>query len=297
MHTFYIGRVQDFNRFIASFEVQRPQAAPTLYFLHLLMPHGPWLYTQNGKVRAVTNPRSPGRTDELWWNADPRNPGVAAAPAAGRVHGHAARAPDRPPARRRPLEQGARGRRSRPRHQLPRQRPAPRSDEDEPLGSRVHPALHEAARRTERAGRHTHVTTEDILPTIADVLGVDVPWDTTGVSMLKRHTGPSGSARRQGHGSVRGRARAAQAPPATQLALFGTGAVGAAVRRHGQVPRASRQGDLESPRDRAARQPGDRRQGREQAAAQPAEELAARAVSARWVRCRTCASANGSLSG
>ena len=31
MHTFYIGRLQDFNRFIASFEAQRAHAAPTLY--------------------------------------------------------------------------------------------------------------------------------------------------------------------------------------------------------------------------------------------------------------------------
>ena len=29
-----------------------------------------------------------------------------------------------------------------------------------------------------------HVTTEDVLPTIADVLGVDVPWETTGHSAL-----------------------------------------------------------------------------------------------------------------
>ena len=45
----------------------------------------------------------------------------------------------------------------------------------------------------ERHGRvvDTHVTTEDILPTIADVLGIDVPWETTGVSMLSGAPEPS----------------------------------------------------------------------------------------------------------
>ena len=40
--TFYIGRVRDFNRFVAAFRA--PKTQPTLYFLHFLMPHGPWLY-------------------------------------------------------------------------------------------------------------------------------------------------------------------------------------------------------------------------------------------------------------
>jgi hypothetical protein len=68
VHTFYIGRLEDFNRFLASFH--RPRARPTLYFLHVLMPHGPWLYAPDGRVRAVAVPRAPGRDHELWWNED-----------------------------------------------------------------------------------------------------------------------------------------------------------------------------------------------------------------------------------
>ena len=63
LHTFYIGRVQDFNRFLASFRAQADRDKPTLYFMHVLMPHGPWLYTADGRLRAVSTPaRRGGRT-------------------------------------------------------------------------------------------------------------------------------------------------------------------------------------------------------------------------------------------
>ena len=100
---------------------------PTLYFLHVLMPHGPWLYTQNGQRARGDEPAVAGAHARALVERRPRDAGVAAAPAAGRLHRQAARPPHRPPARGRPLEQGARRRRPRPRHQLPRRRPAPRS--------------------------------------------------------------------------------------------------------------------------------------------------------------------------
>lgn len=67
LKTFYLGRVRDFNRFVASF--RRPgNGPPTLYFIHVLLPHTPWLYLPDGRARAVTTPNAPGRNGELWYN-------------------------------------------------------------------------------------------------------------------------------------------------------------------------------------------------------------------------------------
>ena len=66
LKTFYIGRLRDFNRFLSS--LRRPGPVPDLDYLHVLFPHGPWLYFPDGRLRAVTVPRAPGRTEEIWWN-------------------------------------------------------------------------------------------------------------------------------------------------------------------------------------------------------------------------------------
>jgi hypothetical protein len=66
--TFYLSRVRDFNRFVASF--RKPGAGPpTLYFLHVLLPHTPWLYFPDGRARAVATTNAPGRNGELWVNS------------------------------------------------------------------------------------------------------------------------------------------------------------------------------------------------------------------------------------
>ncbi|MFL6018814.1 MAG: sulfatase-like hydrolase/transferase [Gaiellaceae bacterium] len=226
MHTFYIGRLQDFNRFIASFETQRPQAAPTLYFLHLLMPHGPWLYTQTGKVRAVTSPRSPGRSHELWWNAD-------LATQAWQRHllqvGYTDTLLGRLIDRLRAV-----GLWNKalvvvdPDHGISFHGDDLRRDPTQTNLSDLAFIPLFMKLPGERQGRvvDTHVTTEDILPTIADVLGIDVPWETTGVSMLSgtpdhpqvhvgKVTAPYAAALAQRQRRLR-----------QQLALFGTGAWG-----------------------------------------------------------------------
>jgi hypothetical protein len=65
LHTFYIGRLHDFRTFLAS--LQTPgRGAPTLDYLHVLMPHGPWLYFPDGRVRALAAPRAPGRKGDRW---------------------------------------------------------------------------------------------------------------------------------------------------------------------------------------------------------------------------------------
>lgn len=182
MHTFYIGRVQDFNRFVTSFRA--PTTKPTLYFLHLLMPHGPWLYEPDGRVRAVSNPRAPGRTHELWWNADlavqawqrhllqvgytdellgrfmNRLKAVGLWDKALVVvdpdHGISFRGGDK---RRDPTRTNL-------------------SD------LAFIPFFMKVPGQTKGRIVDTHITTEDILPTIADVLGIDIPWKTTGRSAL-----------------------------------------------------------------------------------------------------------------
>jgi Sulfatase len=65
LHTFYIGRLQDFKNFLTS--LHKPSGgAPTLNYLHVLMPHGPWLYFPDGRLRALAQPRAPGRKGDRW---------------------------------------------------------------------------------------------------------------------------------------------------------------------------------------------------------------------------------------
>ncbi len=65
--TFYVGRVRDFNTFINSLKPP-VEGKPALDFLHVLLPHGPWLYFPDGRASAVAEARAPGRDGELWWD-------------------------------------------------------------------------------------------------------------------------------------------------------------------------------------------------------------------------------------
>jgi len=187
MHTFYIGRVQDFNRFIASFHRQDGKK-PSLYFIHVLMPHGPWLYYPDGRVRAVANPRAPGRTHELWWSS-------SLAVQAWQRHllqvGYTDNLLGRFVSRLKAVGLWDRA--------------LVLVDPDHGISFRGGDKRRDPTRTNlsdlafipffvklpgQKTGRvvDTHITTEDILPTIADVLGVDVPWATTGSSALKAAT-------------------------------------------------------------------------------------------------------------
>ena len=66
--TFYLGRVDELKRFVGA--IADDGGRPTLSFLHVLLPHGPWLYFPSGRVSAVANPTAPGRTGELWRDED-----------------------------------------------------------------------------------------------------------------------------------------------------------------------------------------------------------------------------------
>jgi sulfatase-like protein len=226
LHTFYIGRLQDFNSFIASLRRPRPLVAPTLYFLHVLMPHGPWLYTQNGKLRAVANPRSPGRTKELWRSND-------LATQAWQRHlmqvGYTdtllGRVIDR-------LQKVGLWNKALvvvdPDHGISFHGGDLRRDPTKTNLSDLAfiPLFMKLPGETKGRVVKTHVTTEDILPTIANVLGIDVPWKTTGVSMLGgKPNHPDvhvGAVRAPYEAVLAQRERRLR----QQIALFGTGAWG-----------------------------------------------------------------------
>ena len=226
MHTFYIGRVGDFNRFLASFRAADP-GKPSLYFLHLLMPHGPWLNLPDGKVRAVASPRAPGRSHELWWSSD------LALQAwqrhllqVGYTDSLVGRLVDR-------LKAVGLWDRSLvivdPDHGISFRGGDLRRDPTRTNFAELAfiPLFVKLPRQ--HAGRviDRHVTTEDVLPTIADVLDVKVPWHTTGRSLLaggpKNHSGKDfvqvGKVRMPYLAALDLRRRSL----ARQLRLFGTG--------------------------------------------------------------------------
>ena len=225
MHTFYIGRVQDFNRFVTS--IRRPTGnKPTLYFIHVLMPHGPWLYFPDGRVRAVASPRAPGRTHELWWSSTLATQAwqrhllqvgytdkllgqlVSRLKAAGLWnkalvlvdpdHGISFHAGDK---RREPTRSNL-------------------SD------LAFIPFFVKLPGQTHGRVVDRHVSTVDILPTIADVLGIDVPWKTAGSSILQDGGGSNvvqvGSVKATLSDLLAQRKRKLQ----QQIALFGTGTWG-----------------------------------------------------------------------
>ena len=133
----------------------RPQASPSLWYLHLLLPHSPWTYLPSGErydVRAA-----PGWGSDEVWNCEPgrRRPVLAAAPAAARLRRPGARAAARPAPRHRPLRPRGAGRDRRPRRQLPRGPEASAAVGGEPPGHRLRAPVREDARPAPRAYRRS----------------------------------------------------------------------------------------------------------------------------------------------
>ena len=221
--TFYLSRVRDFNRFVASF--RRPGSGPpTLYFLHVLLPHTPWLYFPDGRGRAVTTANAPGRNGERWFNSQ-------LAVQAWQRHLMQVGYTDR-------LLGKFLTRLHRvglwdkalvivtPDHGISfrggdlRRRP-------------THTNLAELAftplfvklpgQQDGRLIDSRHVSTLDILPTIADVLGITIPWHVDGTSML--NGGPGSpvvdvAGVREPYTAALAQRRASLA---RQLSLFGSG--------------------------------------------------------------------------
>jgi hypothetical protein len=225
--TFYLSRVRDFNRFVASF--RKPgYGPPTLYFLHDLLPHTPWLYFPDGRARAVSSTNAPGRNGELWFNGQLATQAwqrhllqvsytdkligkfIARLHRVGLWdkalvivtpdHGISFRGGDlrRRPTRKNLAELGF----------TPLFVKYPGQEESKVVDSR-------------------HVTTLDILPTIAEVLGIKIPWRVDGTSALSGGAGSSvvdvaGVKERYAAALAQRRASLAR-----ELSLFGSGGWGA----------------------------------------------------------------------
>ncbi len=223
LSTFYLSRVRDFNRFVASFH-KPGSGPPTLYFLHVLLPHTPWLYFPDGRARAVTTTNAPGRNGERWFNSQlaiqawqrhllqvgyvdkllgkflTRLHRVGLWDKALVIvtpdHGISFRGGD---LRRRPTHRN--------------------------LGELAFTPLFVKlpGQQEGRVVDSRHVSTLDILPTIADVLGITIPWHVDGTSALR---GGAGSAVvdvagvREPYTAALAKRRASLA---RQLSLFGSG--------------------------------------------------------------------------
>ena len=125
---------------------------PTLWYLHLMLPHSPWRYLPSGArydVRAA-----PGWGPDEVWNCEPGGgrPVLAAPPAAARLRGPRARPAARPTPGDRALRPRAAGRDRRPRRQLPRGPEAAPAVAREPGGHRLRAAVREAAGPAPRRG-------------------------------------------------------------------------------------------------------------------------------------------------
>ena len=191
LQNFYIGREDSFADFIRSIKAPEPGEPPTLDFIHVLLPHGPWLHFPNGRGSAVASPPAPGRDGELWWDEDLAEQAwqrhllqlgytdlelgrlIAKLEKTGlwdkalivvtSDHGISFREGDR---RRTPTE----------------------SNLAELAFTPLFVKLPGQA-----TGREVtkHVTILDILPTVADVLGIEIPWDEDGTSGLEPGAGPT----------------------------------------------------------------------------------------------------------
>jgi hypothetical protein len=224
LKTFYIGRLHDFNTWLR--KLRPPGPTPPLDYLHVLFPHGPWLYFPDGRVRAVTVPRAPGRTEEQWWNE-------SLAQQAWQRHllqaGFADRLVGRFVERLRKtglwdkalvivtVDEGDsfRGGDSR------------RDPTKTNLGDIAFIPLFVKLPGKENGGVvERHVTSVDILPTIASVLGVKINWRVDGRSVLA----PGAGSRTVRVGTFRSSYRTAQSlrqrARERKLRLFGSGSWG-----------------------------------------------------------------------
>jgi hypothetical protein len=226
LSTFYLSRVRDFNRFVASFR-KPDDRAPALYFLHVLLPHTPWLYFPDGRARAVAAANAPGRDGELWVNSQ-------LAAQAWQRHllqvGYTDKLLGRFLAR---LHRTGLWDKAlvivTPDHGISfrggdlRRRPTRRNLAElafTPLFVKL-PGQEEG-----RVVDSRHVTTLDILPTIADVLGIKIPWHVDGRSALAGGVGPplvNVTGVREPYPAALAQRRRSLA---RQLSLFGSGAWG-----------------------------------------------------------------------
>lgn len=220
---FSAGRENDLARFVESLQAD-DSGAPFLDFLHVLLPHGPWVRFPDGRETATDHATAPGRTGERWWDeslalqAYQRHLLQTAYTDAllGELidrlraldrwdealvvvtsdHGISFRGGDN--------------------------RRAPTDTNLAELA--FTPLFVKLPGQRRGTIEEKHVTSVDVLPTIADALGVEIPWEVDGVSGFA----PGPGLPRVRVGPVRAPLAAAleqrDAALARKVALFGTGA-------------------------------------------------------------------------
>jgi hypothetical protein len=224
-NTFYIGRLEDFKKFLGTLRAPT-RGAPTLDYLHVLMPHGPWLYLPDGRVRAVATPRAPGRTGDRWrdeplaeqaWQRHLLQVGFTDV-LLGRLI-------DR-------LQETGLWRKA---------LVVVTADEGDnfrggdfrrtPSTTNLStvafiPLFVKLPGQTRGRVIDRRVTSVDILPTIADVLGIRIPWKTDGRSVLKGGSGSNVVQLESVKASLADTLAQRKRALARQIALFGTGTWG-----------------------------------------------------------------------
>jgi hypothetical protein len=186
--TFWRGRVRGLDRWVARL---RPAGGgpPTLYFMHSLFPHTPWVFLPDGRIRALTHTNTPGRIGERWYNAQlavqawQRH--LLQTGFTDRLLGHLIRRLQQTGLWHNALivvtaDHGISFRGGDLRRHPSRTNLAELAFT--PLFVKL--PGDEGARVVDR-----HVVTVDILPTIADVLGITIPWKTAGSSALSTGAG------------------------------------------------------------------------------------------------------------
>jgi hypothetical protein len=191
LKTFYLSRIRDFNHFVASFHAPG-SGRPTLYFLHVLLPHAPWLYFPDGKVRAVAKTNAPGRTGERWFNEQLAEQAwqrhLLQVGYTDRLVGKFLQRLHRTGLWNKALIVVTADHGISYRGGDLRRRPT-RSNLAELAFTPLFVKL--PGQQQGRIDDDRHVQTVDILPTIADVLGIKIPWRTDGTSALAGGPGSS----------------------------------------------------------------------------------------------------------
>lgn len=180
----YTERDAEVQEFVDSLE---PSERPTLSFLHVLLPHHPWEYLPDGKIYASDLGFQPGLVNE-GWTGDPELAIQAQQRhllqvgytdlALGRILDklHETGLYDRSLV----VVVADHGVSFRPHGERRR------VDEGNMEEIAFVPLFVKPPGQTDGAIVDDHARTTDILPTIADILGVDVPWATDGRSLLAR---------------------------------------------------------------------------------------------------------------
>jgi len=165
------------ERFVDFLDTIEPTDQPTLWYQHLLMPHQPWHVYPDGEE--YENPEEPRWSDEYdtWWRATQEQQHLFQAQYADRLVGELLdRVKDAGLYEDSLIVVVADHGISFSGGTSPRMYAEPSAD-----GVAFSPLLIKAPGQSDGAIDDQAIESFDILPTVADLLGIEVPWDTDGV--------------------------------------------------------------------------------------------------------------------